>query len=367
MLESCGRAYFPIELNLDTRENRVKGQEMIEVVLVPMTSKTVAEANKTVYRKRVIDAGNLNKPAKLISASEALKEKCPTKNDPGTYVLGRGDVLELTEFYDDVENLTPLVRKIVVTDSGTLNIRKIGRFKVEGLTQLEVEELIQNKYIEIGKKINFELSIKEFRSKKIFVVGDNINPKSIPYTNLEMFLEDIFSDLNIPVEPGLDAEITLFRESDKFVFSMVNLLGEQSGQFRLFPNDKIYIKPLNYRQESIYIIGETGAQISLALNSIQRPSLSQMIFSGNVLNKVTSDFSQIYVIRKKIKKFDAYHLDITRPARIALATEFEMRPDDIVFVATQPLSLYSRTLSQILGSTGLTLQARDTIRTEIGN
>ena len=67
---------------------------MIEVVLVPMTSKTVAEANKTVYRKRVIDAGNLNKPAKLISASEALKEKFPTKNDPGTYVLGRGDVLE---------------------------------------------------------------------------------------------------------------------------------------------------------------------------------------------------------------------------------------------------------------------------------
>ena len=42
-----------------------------------------------------------------------------------------------------------------------------------------------------------------------------------------------------------------------------------------------------------------------------------------------------------------------------------MRPDDIVFVATQPLSLYSRTLSQILGSTGLTIQARDTIRTEL--
>ena len=91
-----------------------------------------------------------------------------------------------------------------------------------------------------------------------------------------------------------------------------------------------------------------------------------MIFSGNVLNKVTSDLAK-YIIRKKIKKFDAYHLDITDPTRVNLANEFEMRPDDIVFVATQPLSLYSRTLSQILGSTGLTLQARDTIRTEIGN
>ena len=89
--------------------------------------------------------------------------------------------------------------------------------------------------------------------------------------------------------------------------------------------------------------------------------------SGTVLNSTTSDFSQIYVLRKKKKSFQAFHLDITDPTRVSLANQFEMRPDDIVFVATQPLSLYSRTLSQILGSTGLTLQARDTIRTELGN
>ena len=47
------------------------------------------------------------------------------------------------------------------------------------------------------------------------------------------------------------------------------------------------------------------------------------------------------------------------------ASKFEMRPDDIIFVATQPLSLYSRTLTQILGTAGLTLQARDTIRAEV--
>ena len=48
-------------------------------------------------------------------------------------------------------------------------------------------------------------------------------------------------------------------------------------------------------------------------------------------------------------------------------TNFEMRPDDIVFVAAQPLTLYSRTLQQILGSVGLTQRARDTIRSELGN
>ena len=89
------------------------------------------------------------------------------------------------------------------------------------------------------------------------------------------------------------------------------------------------------------------------------------IFSGLVLNSVTSDFSQIYVIRKKRSQFNAFHLDITNPTRVNLASKFEMRPDDIVFVATQPLSLYSRALSQILGSTGLTIQARDTVRSEV--
>ena len=114
-------------------------------------------------------------------------------------------------------------------------------------------------------------------------------------------------------------------------------------------------------------MGETGAQSAIPINSTQRPTLSDAIFSGGVLSNITSDFSQIYVLREKKKLFHAYHLDITDPTRIGLASRFEMRPDDIVFVATQPLSLYSRALSQILGSTGLTLEARDTLRTEIGN
>ena len=61
----------------------------------------------------------------------------------------------------------------------------------------------------------------------------------------------------------------------------------------------------------------------------------------------------------------AYHLDITNPSRITLANSFEMNPNDVIFVATQPLSLYSRTLAQILGSATLTIQARDATRNEL--
>ena len=159
----------------------------------------------------------------------------------------------------------------------------------------------------------------------------------------------------------------MYKRQEEYNLSYNNLVSNTLKKVRIFPGDRIFVNSLNYKKEKVLLVGETGAQRAIPINSFLRPSLSDTIFSGSVLNSTTSDFSQIYVLRRKKKFFQAFHLDITNPTRVSLANQFEMRPDDIVFVATQPLSLYSRTLSQILGSTGLTLQARDTIRTEIGN
>ena len=101
-----------------------------------------------------------------------------------------------------------------------------------------------------------------------------------------------------------------------------------------------FFNSLNYKKEKVLLVGEIGAQKAISINSKLRPSLSDTIFSGSVLNSITSDFSQIYVLRKKKKSFQAFHLDITDPTRLSLSILFEMRLDDIVFVATQPLSLY---------------------------
>ena len=86
---------------------------------------------------------------------------------------------------------------------------------------------------------------------------------------------------------------------------------------RIFPGDRIFINPLNYRPEKVLLVGETGAQRAIPINSNLRPSLSDAIFSGSVLNSITSDFSQIYVLRKKKKLFQAFHLDITDPTKLA--------------------------------------------------
>ena len=318
--------------------------------------------------RSVIDAGNLNKPAKLIDASTAIKEKLPESNNPGPYVLGFGDELQFAQILENKTGADSFVsRTVIVSDDGFVNINEIGKVKALGLTQSQLEDVIFQRLLENGLSKNFELGISGFKSKRVFVNGDAILPRTIPYTNVPIFLEDILAGAGIRKIPGSDAKINIIRNGAEFEVSLINITKKSSPRIRLFPGDKIYISILNYRNESVLVVGETGAQRAIPINAFLRPTLSDTIFGGGVLNAVTSDFSQIYVLRKEEKKFLAFHLDITDPSRINLANRFEMRPDDIVFVAAQPLSLYSRTLSQILGSTGLTLQARDTIRGEVGN
>ena len=84
-ISSCGRVYFPIELKTISRSDRSEKQEDINVVVVPMTIKNIKSANKTPYKRFIVEAGDLKEPAKLVSAEFALLEKHPTVNNPGPY------------------------------------------------------------------------------------------------------------------------------------------------------------------------------------------------------------------------------------------------------------------------------------------
>ena len=368
VLSSCGRVYFPIELQTISRSDRLEQQENIDVKIVPMTTASIRRANLFPYKRRVIEAGDLKRPARLVDVENALVENYPIDNNPGPYIIGIGDVITLNEINTNSQGTRSFNSlDLVVDEKGFIHVFGLGQLKASGLTLSDLEDYLDESYRDNAITLFHNIYFKSFNSKKIFIAVENEQIRSIPYVSVPMYLEVILTGQGVKAVPGSDAKVTLIRNGKEFTFSASKLLRAPQSKFRLFPNDKIFIKPLNYRNETVLVVGETGAQRAMPITSFLRPTLSDTIFSGAVLNNNTSDFSQIYVLRESNKSFLAYHLDITNPTRVSLASKFEMRPDDIVFVATQPLSLYSRTLSQILGSTGLTIQARDTIRSELKN
>lgn len=81
------------------------------------------------------------------------------------------------------------------------------------------------------------------------------------------------------------------------------------------------------------------------------------LFQGQSLPRSDADFSQIYVLRGADDTYIAYHLDLRDVAKATVAENFELRPGDIVYVETRPISKLNEVLRLALGlaSTATTL------------
>ena len=106
-------------------------------------------------------------------------------------------------------------------------------------------------------------------------------------------------------------------------------------------------------REYVYLAGEVGTQSRFALPFERKASLADALYDAGGVASSTGDVSQVYVLRassdpRELGAITAWHLDARNAANFALAPKFELRPDDIIFIAQQPVTKWSRAVSQIL-------------------
>ncbi len=121
-------------------------------------------------------------------------------------------------------------------------------------------------------------------------------------------------------------------------------------------------------RDFVYVAGEVGRQQRFGMPFDGRFTLADVLFQADGINAATGDPSEIYVIRRPLAgsgtddRLTAFHLDAGNAAYLALATLFEMRPSDVIFVEAQPISEWNRVVTQALpfltaADTGLGLGA----------
>jgi len=112
-------------------------------------------------------------------------------------------------------------------------------------------------------------------------------------------------------------------------------------------------------KDYVTVAGELGQQTVVALPFEGRMSLTRVLYEETRgIDRTTGDSSEIYVFRAPAPDaiddpLRAYHLDASNPAALAVASLFEMRPNDVVYVNPQPITNWNRVITQILPSTGL--------------
>ena len=84
------------------------------------------------------------------------------------------------------------------------------------------------------------------------------------------------------------------------------------------------------------------------IDPAQRETLADILFtSGGVLGSTSAKRSEVYLLRGS-GPVQAYHLDAQNPTRLIVADFMELRPNDILFVAEQPIVSFNRALATIV-------------------
>jgi polysaccharide export outer membrane protein len=127
------------------------------------------------------------------------------------------------------------------------------------------------------------------------------------------------------------------------------VLEERRANFRA--RQEFGAEPRDY----VYLAGEVDKQARVPLPYEQRASLAEVLYGEGGFPTMTGNPSNIYVLRPSADPAEfgavtAWHLNARNSVNLTLATRFEMRPDDIVFVEEQPITKWNRAIQQLVPS-----------------
>ena len=365
-ISSCGAIYNPQRL---PERGAQEEQQTIALEVVALTSSVAKDANKTPFHRRVVVGSNLGGAAQLLEESSFIKLRLPPEGQPPIYKLGVGDVLQFARLMPRVRDGGTVsddynVRLLPVTSEGYVSILEVGRVEVVGKTISEVEASISAALLRSGVDPRFEVSIQGFNSQKIYF-GGAVQPVAAPFTDRPISLTEVMTTSGVKLDPTSDKLVKIFRGGEEYRLSAHNLLtGSDPSKYYLHGGDRVYIENMFYRPETVILAGEVGSQSLFPISAEARPTLSDAMFSRGAIALFTSDSSQIYLIRRRGDSAVAYHLDGSNPARLSIASEIELRPQDVIFVAEQPVTRYNRVMQQLLGAVEATRELRDNVEAE---
>lgn len=312
-----------------------------------------------------------------------------------------------------------------VQDDGTIAIPGVGRVPLAGLSLEQAESELFQRLVENQIDPTFSLEISEFNSRRVSIGGAVARPTVLtigltpltldealvsvggvtgrddPYATIRLYRDGTLyqipldrvvaggaaarlplragDSLFVDSEFGLDAAQSYFEEQIKLIelrqsarLAALQELNIEIGLRRAAlaearTNFQTRLEAGAEARDHVYLTGEVLRQGRFTLPFGQKATLADALYTqaGGVPTE-TGNISQIYVLRgsddpREFGAVTAWRLDARNAANFVLATRFELRPNDVIFVAEQPVTRWGRVIRQITPSL-LTTSLNSTIR-----
>lgn len=276
------------------------------------------------------------------------------------YAIGVGDTLFIT-VYEHPELTAPagnqnqgnLVGNRVRAD-GTIYYPYAGPVPVAGRTVEEVRQELTERLAEFITQPQIDLRVLQFRSQRFFVTGQVNDPGPKPITDIPFTVLDAINQAGGLAEGANWHDALLLREDgEEVTISIYEMLNNgRLDQNRLLRHgDVLHIPDIG--NQKVFMMGELGNVSSLPMGNLSM-SLTDALSQSGGIDQVAANASGVFVIRQpqedSDKLADVYQLDARDALAFAMGARFMLRPEDVVFVTTAPVTRWNRVLSQIVPS-----------------
>lgn len=277
-------------------------------------------------------------------------------NKQHIYRLTAGDVLsiqlwaypEITPPIQDISNIK--AAGYPIDPNGNVYLPLLGQVKVAGKTLAETNQYLRSQFSRYLKHPDVVVRVLSYEGRRYFVNGQVM--RSGQYTLNDQPIS-IYTALGqaggVNTETGDNTNIQLIRQGQTYHLNAVELEKQGLSLHNLLiqPNDTIFV---NAKQnQKLYVMGESNKSQALTLRD-QGMTLSDVLGESEGINPYSASAARIFVMRTDLstKTSTIYHLNLSSLGNLALANQFQMQKNDIVYIDATGLTRWQRIMNQIV-------------------
>ncbi len=306
---------------------------------------------------------------RLVSKLENLHEKDAElpewlrNHTPDTYLLGAGDVLQIT-VWDHPELTVPAGTQFtsesngrLVRNDGTFFYPYIGTVRAAGMTTDAVRAELARRLVPYIDRPQVDVSVLRYGHQRVYFSGAFSRNEPLVLTNVPTSLAEAIGKAGINTSDADLSGLQLKRGNLRANLNLDELSrrGVDLQSVYLKDGDSLFL-PYGDRKK-VYVMGEVAMARSLTFKT-ESISLADALGSVSGLRPETSKATQVYVIRapegeQVPSSADIYRMDANQPLSWVLANRFALYPGDIIYVSPAGITRWNRLISQLFPSASI--------------
>lgn len=342
-LFSTGCAFAPgMHVNVDPDDSVEKNYRVI-----PVTAKVLEEQHMWEQTQA---------SAMRTWGLPVLDPALPTRE----YRIGPGDVLAVM-IWEHPELMSPYGERrapgdgIEVGADGRIFFPYAGLTKVSDLTLDQIRALLTQRLSVITKSPQVDVRVVAYRSQRVYVTGEVVQPGVVSLDTAPKGLIEALAERGGLTERASRRRIFLSRGKGRYEIDLRRIYGGVEGAVNLALKSGDVIRVPDTSEDQVLVLGEVTTPRALPLPGDTLSALSAIAQAGGV-SRLSARGSDIYVFRASDslepdkEATQVFQIDMRQPQGMLYATHFELRPRDVVYIATTGLSKYNSVVQQLLPS-----------------